>query len=202
RYKPQKPVSKDPIRVSPHAGPAGRVCLALIGAGSYAQGYLLPNLPSKDHEIVRKAVLSNNGAASKRVAEKYEFQLSVSEQNDIFEDPEINTVFITTRHDSHADYTLRALNSQKNVFVEKPLALTAEQLDKVVETYRMLGSSPSRHQPALMVGYNRRFSRLAAALKQEVGDGPMSMLYRVNAGRVPVDSWIHDVELGGGRIIG
>jgi polar amino acid transport system substrate-binding protein len=202
QYPQQKPIATDPIRVSPDSRRAGKICLAFIGAGSYAQSHLLPNLPSNDPEIVRKAVFSHGGAASKRVAEKYQFQLCVSDQNDIFHDPVINTVFIATRHDSHAEYSLRALNSQKNVFVEKPLALTEEQLERVVEMYTARLKTPERIRPVLMVGYNRRFSRLAVTLKQEVGDGPMSMLYRVNAGRIPVDSWIHDAEVGGGRIIG
>ncbi len=201
-YTQQKPVVTSPIRISSDSRPSGKVCLAFIGAGSYAQSHLLPNLPDNDPEIVRKAVLSHNGATSKRVAEKYQFQSCLSDQNDIFNDPGINTVFIATRHDSHFEYTLRALNSQKNVFVEKPLALTEEQLGRLVEIHTARVSTPERNRPVVMVGYNRRFSRLAVELKQEVGDGPMSMLYRVNAGRIPADSWVHDVGVGGGRIVG
>jgi polar amino acid transport system substrate-binding protein len=200
RYNPRKPVTTAPIRVCTPARQGGRIGLAFIGAGSYAQSYLLPNLPTKDRDLARKAVLSNSGATSKRVAEKYRFEMCVSDAEDIFNEPAINTVFIATRHDSHAEYTIRALTARKNVFVEKPLAITKDEFARVTQTCTLLDGSQG--SPVLMVGYNRRFSQLAAALKREIGGDPMAMLYRINAGQVAPDSWIQDMETGGGRIVG
>jgi len=198
-YKPKTPPDARQVRVCPPSLREARVRLAFIGAGSYAQGYLLPNLP-KDREVIRKAVLSHRGAESKRVAEKYRFELCLSDRDEVFRYADINTLFIATRHDSHAEYVLSGLMARKNVFVEKPLAITQEQLNRIVDVYASFQSD--RTAPLLMVGYNRRFSTLATALKTEFGDGPMSMLYRVNAGRIPAQSWIHDQFIGGGRIVG
>jgi len=107
----------------------------------------------------------------------------------------INTVFIATRHDSHAGYVLKALETGKHVFVEKPLCLTEDELEPIRIAYQ----NNTQH---LMVGFNRRFSPLTVMLKEKLSDGPMSMICRVNAGKIPQDSWIQDMETGGGRIIG
>ena len=102
---------------------------------------------------------------------------------------------MATRHDSHAEYVVKALEHGKNVFVEKPLALNRDELQRLETAWTESGKS-------LMVGFNRRFSPLSAILKKAIGDGPMSMFYRVNAGAIPPGTWIQDAELGGGRIIG
>jgi predicted dehydrogenase len=170
-----------------------KINVAFIGAGSYAQGNLLPNLP-KSTEITRKGILTNNGATSKRVTERFEFDFCTSDEKDILKNKEINTLFIATRHDSHAEYVLKSLKEGKNVFVEKPLCLTPEELDQIVAQY-----SGEQH---LLVGFNRRFSSLSVLLKKQIGNGMMAMNYRINAGKIPGDSWIQDMEVGGGRIIG
>lgn len=170
------------------------VNLAFIGAGSYAQGSLLPNLPDSP-SIVRKGVLTNSGTTSRRVAERFKFEFCASDENDILRNTGINTVFITTRHDSHARYVIGALENNKNVYVEKPLCLTVEELLKI----KKLCTEKNR---SLMVGFNRRFAPLAETVKQHLGEGRMSMLYRINAGAIPADSWIQDLKTGGGRIIG
>ena len=133
-------------------------------------------------------------------------------EKDILENENINTVFIATRHDSHAEFVLKALNAGKNVFVEKPLCLTAEELSQIVDLLNRKtdisnGNATqqldnSTNHPILMVGYNRRFSPLAQRMKEAFGTGPMSMLYRINAGYISADTWIQDTEFGGGRIIG
>ena len=174
--------------------PMGEINLAFIGAGSYAQGSLLPNIPFRA-EFVRKAVLSNNGTTSKRVAEKYKFEYCTDNESDIFDSNKINTLFIATRHDSHAEYVLKGLRNEKHVFVEKPLCLTKIELKEIKKNFVSSGK-------ALMVGYNRRFSPLTKILKNELNEGPMSMIYRINAGVIPKNSWIQDLEIGGGRIIG
>jgi polar amino acid transport system substrate-binding protein len=200
KYDVKKPFSRDKIVISP-AKPAGKVNLAFIGAGSYAQGNLLPNLPTGDHGVVCKGVMTSSGTTSKRVAERYGFEFCTSNESDIFDNKEINTVFIATRHDSHAAYVRQALQTGKHVFVEKPLCLTLDQLKDLRDVYLTV-SKEGLCQPMLMVGFNRRFSPLTSFLKEKIGPGPMSMIYRINAGAIPADSWIQDLQIGGGRIVG
>lgn len=174
----------------------GKVTIGFIGAGSYAQGNLLPNIPLKDADIVNKSVLTNNGTTSKRVAEKFKFESCTDNENEIFGDS-VNTVFIATRHDSHASYVKKALVNNKHVFVEKPICITTDELDEIVEIYSQL-----KEPRNLLVGFNRRFSPLSQQLKKKIGNGAMSMIYRINAGSIPADNWIQDMETGGGRIVG
>lgn len=171
----------------------GEVTLSFIGAGSYAQGNLLPNIPEND-KVVRKGVLTNSGTTSKRVAEKFKFEFCTANEDDIFDD-NTNTVFVATRHDSHAEYVLKALKANKNVFVEKPLCLYEEELQEIIKAFNEV-------KKPVMVGFNRRFSPLVQHIKKKLGNGTMSMIYRVNAGNIPLDSWIQDADIGGGRIIG
>ncbi|SMD44628.1 Predicted dehydrogenase [Aquiflexum balticum DSM 16537] len=171
----------------------GQVNISFVGAGSYAQGNLLPNL-NGIKDISKIGVLTNSGTTSKRVAEKYKFNFSASHEDQIFE-KSTNTVFIATRHDSHAYYVLKSLKSNKNVFVEKPICLLESELEAIKSAYEISGTS-------LMVGFNRRFSPLSKMIKDGIPHGPMSMIYRINSGIIPFDSWIQDIEIGGGRIIG
>lgn len=181
------------IATTPGA-PLGKVNVAFIGAGSYAQGNLLPNLPSED-KVGRVTVMTNSGTTSKRVAQKFKFANCTANEADIFGNPDINTVFITTRHDSHAHYVKQALQGGKHVYVEKPLSLTLDELVEIEELTAQSGKE-------VMIGFNRRFSPFAKMLKKHLGNGKMSMLYRVNAGYIPGDNWIQDPEVGGGRIVG
>ncbi len=174
--------------------------IGFIGAGSYAQSHLLPNIP-KNKNVSLKGVMTASGTSSRSVAERYGFEFCTGNEKDILEDENINTVFIATRHDSHAEFVLKALKAGKHVFVEKPLCLTLDELNQITQTYSAI-RNPQSALPLLMVGYNRRFSPLARMIKEAFGKGPMSMLYRINAGYMPADSWIQDPEFGGGRIIG
>jgi predicted dehydrogenase/threonine dehydrogenase-like Zn-dependent dehydrogenase len=176
--------------------PTSEVGIGFIGAGSYAQGNLLPHLPKDDAQVVCRGVMTASGTTSKRVAEKFGFEFCTSQCEDILTSDVINTVFIATRHDSHADYVERALAAGKHVFVEKPLALNEEELSRIDEA---LAPTSDRQ---LLVGFNRRYAPLAEQLKKRLGNGPVAMTYRVNAGKISADSWIHDPEVGGGRIIG
>ena len=169
------------------------VSIGFIGAGSYAQSHLLPNIP-KGADVSLKGVMTSSGTSSRSVAERYGFEFCTGDEKDILENDEINTVFIATRHDSHAEYVMKALKSEKHVFVEKPLCLTVQELEEIFDIYNP--------QPVLMLGYNRRFSPLSERIKKEFNGGPMAMTYRVNAGNIPADSWIQDPEFGGGRIVG
>jgi len=172
----------------------GAIGIGFIGAGSYAMSHLLPNLPG-DASVNLTGVVTSSGTSSRSVAEKFKFAFAAANWQEIVDHDGTETIFIATRHDSHASYVQETLKAGKNVFVEKPLCLTANELDDIVSAWQ-------RHKPILMVGFNRRFSPLAKRIKATLGDGPMSMLYRVNAGSIPKDSWIQDTDIGGGRIIG
>ena len=198
------------------------VNIGFIGAGSYAQGNLLPNIP-KNSAVSLKGVLTSSGTSSRSVAERFGFEFCTSDEKDLIHNEDVNTIFIATRHDTHAEYVMKALEAGKHVFVEKPLCLTEKELGQIVEL--MSGHRPANsissdadepmnestnqlfdttetNRPILMVGYNRRFSPLTQTIKKAFGEGPMAMIYRVNAGIIPADSWIQDREIGGGRIIG
>ncbi len=171
----------------------GKINISFIGAGSYAQGNLLPNIP-ETKDVARIGVLTNTGTTSKRVAEKFKFQFCATQETDIF-DENTNTVFVATRHDSHGAYVLKSLKANKNIFVEKPLCLSESELEEIIE-------AQSKANKAVMVGFNRRFSPLTTKLKKAIGNNPMTMLYRINAGAIPGDNWVQDLEIGGGRVIG
>lgn len=171
-----------------------KINIGFIGAGSYAQGNLLPNLPQKN-EVGRIMVMTNSGTTSKRVAEKFHFEKCAASEKDIMNNQDINTLFIATRHDSHAHYVIEGLRAGKNVYVEKPLCLNIDELCEIEELC-------VDKKCGVMVGFNRRFSPFAKLLKDRMGRGKMSMIYRVNAGMIPSDTWIQDLKVGGGRIIG
>ena len=193
KYDVDKAVSKNLITVS-DVDAEGKVNISFIGAGSYAQGSLLPNIPDNS-DIKKIGVLTNTGTTSKRVAEKFKFCFCASKESDVL-DEKTNTLFIATRHDSHAEFVLKGLQANKNIFVEKPLCLTNNELEKITN----LQHDKSK---AIMVGFNRRFSPLTQLLKKKLGSGgPMAMIYRINAGNIPKGSWLQDLEIGGGRIIG
>jgi len=192
KYAVDKEISKQAISVG-EIKPNGKVAISCIGAGSYAQGNLLPNIPGRN-EVTRIGVLTNTGTTSKRVAEKFKFEFCATQEEDVLND-KTNTLFIATRHDSHAEYVLKGLRAAKNIFVEKPICLSEEELDEIITVQQ-------ETQKPVMIGFNRRFSPLVATIKKKFGNGPMSMIYRVNAGSIPKDNWIQDMEIGGGRIIG
>lgn len=192
KYDINKEHIRKAISIKEQLDPVKDISIAFIGAGSYAQGSLLPNLPD---DITRKGVMTNSGTTSKRVAERFGFEFCTSNEDDILKSKEINTLFIATRHDSHAKYVIEGLKNGKNVYVEKPLCMT---LDELLEVQQICQDK----QKSVMIGFNRRFSPLAQKIKQKFGDGKMAMIYRVNAGAIPADSWIQDMKVGGGRMIG
>lgn len=199
-YDAVKEIKKDKIEISREEKGIKKtnvVSIGLIGAGSYAQGFLLPNIPETD-DVVLKGVMTTTPTSARTAAERFGFEYCTCKIEDILDNDEINTVFIATRHDSHGSYVIKALNSGKHVFVEKPLCLTIEELEYIKACYEQI----TANQLQLMVGYNRRFSPLTDILKSSLGPDPMAMIYRINAGAIPPDSWIQDRDLGGGRIIG
>ena len=173
--------------------------IAFIGAGSRAQGTLLPELPN-DPSFRRVVVLSRSGASAQRAVDKFHFQYATNDPNLVLNNAEVDVAFIATRHDSHAQWVLDALKARKDVFVEKPLCLTLDEYAKIRSEYARLVELGVA--PRLMVGYNRRFAPLALKLKESVGNAPCSIVYRINAGAIPKEHWIQNPQIGGGRILG
>ena len=216
--------------------------IGLLGAGEFAKGTLLPAM-KKVPEIEFAGVCTATGISAQHVARKFGFRFATTDENEILNDPNINTVVVATRHHLHARQVIAALRAGKHVFVEKPLCINEAELKEIVETYSVICSqheesstrnlqpsilhppssigdqspslsnqnsasnlqpSASSLQPVLMVGFNRRFAPMARQLKdflKEVNE-PLVMHYRINAGYIPPDHWVHDPEQGGGRIIG
>ena len=169
------------------------VNIGLIGAGSFAQNVLLPALKGRATLI---GVASGRPNNARYAAEKFGFDYCTGEFEEVLEDDRINTIFITTRHDLHAPLVLQAMEKGKHVFVEKPLCLSQQDLDFIRNAYKS-------HGVQLMVGFNRRFAPQIQKLKKTFQPGiPVAINYRINAGSLPPDHWVHDAEQGGGRIIG
>ncbi len=198
-YDQNKPVQRAALNIAARSTAQSKANIAFVGAGSYAMSNLLPNI-SRTGDVRLKSVLTSSGTSARTVAEKFGFESCAGSADDVFNNSEIDTVFVATRHDSHARYVMHALAARKNVFVEKPLCLTEDELGEIATLYQTL--SDQNAAPLLMVGFNRRFSPLVTQIRQKLGTGPMSMLYRVNAGAIPADSWVQDPEIGGGRIVG
>jgi predicted dehydrogenase/threonine dehydrogenase-like Zn-dependent dehydrogenase len=184
--------------------------LGVLGAGLYANATLLPVIKNnKDFELV--GIASSGGLHAQHSGKKFGFQYATSSEDEIINDPNINTVVILTRHDSHADLVVKALKAGKHVFVEKPLAINEEGLKKIVAVLtkdqrpKTKNLGPSSSVPGLLtVGFNRRFSPLAQQLKSLIVNRQSSIYahYRINAGYIPLNHWTQDPNLGGGRIIG
>ena len=174
----------------------GLVTLGVLGAGLFANATLLPAI-RKIPGIQLAGIASAGGLNAQHSARKFGFAYAASSDDEILTDPNINTVAILTRHDMHAALVLKALQAGKHVFVEKPLAITPESLEEIVQA---LSSANS----LLLTGFNRRFAPLAVELSKFLADRrePLHMHYRVNAGCIPLNHWVHDPAQGGGRIIG
>lgn len=172
---------------------AAAVVASFIGAGSFAQNFLLPNFGDG---VQLLSVLTARPNNARNMADKYGFRNAVSSHEDIFGDERCNTVFIATRHNTHYQYVMEGLKADKNVFVEKPLCLTRGELDEIAA---IAENSKGR----LMVGFNRRFSPALKTITDELkSDRALSIIYSINAGQLPADHWVHDPEIGGGRILG
>ncbi|RZL06712.1 MAG: Gfo/Idh/MocA family oxidoreductase, partial [Pedobacter sp.] len=142
-------------------------------------------------------IASAGGVTGTALAKKYNFSNSTTDHKEILSDVDVDLAMITTRHDKHAQMVVEALNAGKHVFVEKPLALNAEQLKLIIDAYK----SPLR-MGSLTVGFNRRFSPHAVKVKKLIGTSTINVIATMNAGFLPENSWVHDMATGGGRIIG
>lgn len=183
------------IEINTNIFQKGDGVVGIIGAGNFTSAMILPCLKRNSAKI--KYISSSTGLTGTVLAKKYNVSNSTTENDIIFKDEEVDLVLITTRHNSHAALTIEALRSGKNVFIEKPLALNKEELEKVIEVYKQSGKT-------LTVGFNRRFAPLAVEMRKALGTAstPMNIVATMNAGFIPSKVWIHDMEVGGGRIIG
>lgn len=174
---------------------AGGGKMGIIGAGNYTGATVVPCLNKCGAKV--KYIASAGGLSAKTMAKKAGAEYATSDYTEILKDPEVNMVLITTRHNLHAKMVKETLEAGKSVFVEKPLCLHPEELEEISEAYKKAGKGVT-----LTVGYNRRFSPFAVKLKQMIGDGPKNIIATMNAGFIPPEVWVHDLEVGGGRIIG
>lgn len=169
--------------------------IMLIGAGNYTNARVLPAL--KKSTLGVAYVASSKGLSSSVIAKKINAIKSTTDYLSALEDRDVNHVLITTRHNLHSPMVLAALQADKNVFVEKPLALSSKELQEIVDVY-------GKHNGRVDVGFNRRFSPHSLKVKQLLGHKPepMTVVATMNAGFIPSDSWVQDIKVGGGRIIG
>jgi len=184
-----------PVRSVP--GPRlGKIRIGWIGAGEFSRAKLLPALRKLDH-IEMVGLANATGLSANRVGKNFGFQYGTTDASEVLHDPNIDAVFIGTRHHLHGPLVLAALESGKHVFVEKPLCVNEQELDAISRRY-------ARSDRILCAGFNRRFSPFARQCKDffRTGRGPLSLLYRINAGRLPEGHWVEDPEQGHGRVIG
>lgn len=185
--------SKVSITSKSYSGAKG--VIGIIGAGNFTSSTILPALSKIEVNI--KYLASSGGLSSTTLAKKHDIATSTSDYKLILDDKDVDTVLITTRHNSHASLSIEALKADKHVFVEKPLALNQVELEEVF-------SASKESEKSITVGFNRRFSPHTKAIKKALGSsaGPINISATMNAGFIPKDMWVHDIEVGGGRIIG
>lgn len=172
---------------------SGKPVLGIIGAGNFTDSTILPKLKSAGAQI--KTIASSKGLSGSILAKKYSIENSTTDYKDILADTDINTVLVTTQHGSHSMFVSEALESDKHVFVEKPLSTTWEGLEKVENALE-------KSKGWVTVGFNRRFAPLALELKKCLSPAPMNIIATMNAGFIPPEIWVHNMKAGGGRIIG
>lgn len=182
------------VQLSARKAMSGEVGIGFIGAGNFARATLLPRF-SKAKGARLRGIATANGRSAQTTGEKFGFAYATTDSSRLLSDPDITAVVIATRHGSHGRLAAEALRAGKAVFVEKPLAISEAGLEEVLAAV-----TP---ESVLMVGFNRRFSPLAAQLKNAFDtDTSLAINYRINAGPIPPESWVHDPTEGGGRIIG
>ena len=174
-------------------------CIGFIGAGNYSSRVLIPAF--KSSEAILDTLVTSGGVSGVYHGKKNSFLTASSSIDDILMNENINTVAIVTRHDAHAAQVVSSLNAGKHVFVEKPLALTLNEIEQIDKAYQKNNKSTN---VKLMVGFNRRFAPHIIKMKELLANhkAPKSILMTVNAGSIPAEHWVQDAKVGGGRIIG
>lgn len=174
----------------------GKPCIGFIGAGNFAKMTLLPALHKMGADI--RMIADLQGYPGTIAARRFGIQKAVADKEELYANGDINTIFIATRHSSHAFLVKEALQRGRHVFVEKPLAMNLKELCEINELARQLSGQ------SLMVGFNRRFSPFTQKLITVLAkrSDPISTIITVNAGAIPANHWVHDPAVGGGRIVG
>ena len=178
-----------------------KIRVGLIGVGAFTKNVHLPNFQTLSDSFSIHAVCSRQGLNAKEVARQYQGSYSTTDPEELLKDPDIDLVWIGTRHNLHGSLALRALESGKNTFVEKPLCLTSEELESIRAFFG--NGNRGKPKPVLIVGFNRRFSPYLRAVREAVQGriNPVTLIYTMNAGFIPSDQWVHGKE-GGGRALG
>ncbi len=174
--------------------------IGIIGAGNFAGMMIVPTLKKLNADM--KYICSSKGLSSTTLAKKYGIVNSSTDYKQVLQDPEVDAVLITTRHNQHAAMVIEGMNAGKHVFVEKPLAITEDQLNTIIQSYNH--SIETGSGASIMVGFNRRFAPFVIKAKRLIAssDSPLNVIATMNAGFIPQDVWVQDMETGGGRIIG
>ena len=167
--------------------------IGIIGSGNFTKMTMLPALKGSGANY--KYIASKGGVSGTAMAKKHGFSHSTTSVDEVLNDEEVDLILITTRHNLHAGMTVKCLEANKHVFVEKPLALNKEELESVIAAQQKSGKT-------VMVGFNRRFSPHAEKMKTLLGTSQMNVIATMNAGTIPANVWVHDMLVGGGRIIG
>jgi predicted dehydrogenase len=201
QYPDDEEADAEPARImlQGHRRPSGeRINYALVGAGAFGTGMLVPQMRKRPDRYFLRGVVSRTGTQGSNFARDNQVEILTSDLDAVLRDPEFHLVVIATRHRDHADQVVRSLAAGKHVFVEKPLAVTWEGLGQVVAAF-----STRPDSPILMVGFNRRFSPALQMLKERLAGrrSPLMIQYRLNAGYIALDHWVHGAD-GGGRNIG
>ena len=192
----EKPATKIQIN-SPAKSKPGKARFGMLGAGNFARMVLLPAI-QKSNLFQPVSICSSKGVSGTQLGTEAGFETSTTDEQEIFDNDSLDTVFSLTRHNQHAGHVIKAIKAGKNVFVEKPLCVTVDELAEIE-------SELAKHDqpPRVMVGFNRRFSPSAVKLKSMFNaTSPVSVAIRFNAGAIPSDHWTQDDIEGGGRIIG
>lgn len=176
--------------------PAGGGKMGIIGAGNFTTATVIPAL-QKCKAKVKYISSRTNGLEAKTAAKKMGAEIATTDYTTILKDPEVNMVICTTRHDAHCKMVCDTLAAGKSVFVEKPLCLNEQELSEITEAYKKAPKDAT-----LTVGFNRRFSPFAVKMKELLGEGAKNIVATMNAGFIPPEVWVHDLQVGGGRIVG
>jgi predicted dehydrogenase len=175
--------------------------VAVLGSGNFSKMTMVPAL-TKTEARLKYITARTNGAVAAHIAKKFGFEHATTALDEVWADKEVNTVFISTNHNSHAAFLKRALESGKHAFVEKPLCLKLQEMKEINKTIQT--QTTSENAPQIMVGFNRRFSAHTVKIKELLKgrSEPLAMNMLANAGMIPADHWVQDPAVGGGRIIG
>ena len=185
---------KQKIKLKENSKRADSIKLGVVGAGSFAQAFLLPNFKDKCNFV---GLVTGSGNSSAFVGKKFGFKYLTNDSLELITDDNINTILIATRHNLHSSLIIKSIKNNKHIFTEKPLAIKFKELNDIKTCY-----NESSFNKSLMIGFNRRFSpAIKDLLNAQSLNAPKSILIRVNNKKLNPDHWTNDLDIGGGRII-